>query len=409
MPRSADDLLLCEVQDENQRGVEYFLAAGASINGSEHSGEKYPPLMFAAASGSAKMVKFLLLKGADLEGVTWRKHSFQKDSRAIHGAVTSEHSGALGALQAVLEAGADVDAKDAQGCTALMMACRAVELTAGQRLSRARMLLDAGADATIQDMGGRTALHPAAYCRETDLIEMLLSNGALPILNHPTMDGKTPLTVAVERDSASVVSLLLSAGASQEDLLDTDGYECPFAYAALMGCENALRALSSERGMDAVGGGSRVIPGALSCVTRRRRARILHMVLAAEGKERQTYWANYNQDINRGGLVYLVCLAATCGLLANVKVLLAAGARATDGDSGEGLSARNIIGILSPEGNLDAREKDAIDRAIQRAPAYLGRSWAWPVEEADVGDKPPLGVLIFRPRSPNFFVRLVGR
>lgn len=405
MPRSADDLLLVEVENANTRGIERYLASGASINGSEQSGEEYPPVVYAAATGSAKMVKFLLRKGADVDGATWRRGSFPKHSRAVHAAVSSGYAGALDALRAVLNGGANANAKDALGCTALMMVCRMVAKSPAQRVLMARELLEAGADATLQDADGRVALHSAAFCGHTDLIDLLLSGGSLPTLNYVTLDGKTPLTVAVEFDRSSVVSLLLSAGASQKGLRRTDSYQCPFKGAVSKGYENVVRILASERGMEAVGGGSEVIPRALACATQRGTARILRLVLAAEGDERQTYWASHKLFMDRP----MVYLAAAYGVLANVIVLLAVGACETVSDP-EGLTAIDVVGGMLPEGDLDPREAAAIGRALQRGPAYRAQSWAWPNEEAGAGNAAaPLAVQVFRPRSPKFFVRLIGR
>lgn len=406
MPRSADARLLAEVHNENTRGVEHYLAAGASINGSEQSGEEYPPVVWAAAVGSANMVRFLLQRGANVDGATWRHGRTVKKSRAIHAVVTSGYSRALDVLEVVLEARPDVNAKNAQGCTALMMVCRVEDMLADQRFSMARELLKAGANVTLQNADGRMALHYASFCGYTDLVEMLLSGGGSErTVNHATLDGKTPLTAAVESNHGGVVSLLLSAGASQKGLLDTHDYQCPFKHASAMGCVDILRMFSSERGMDAVGG-SRVIPTALSCVATRGRARILSMVLAAEGEERQTYWANRKIILGRP----MLNMAAAYGILANVQVLLAAGAYEAMRDP-EDSTASDVIGMMHPPGVLDPREEAAIDRELQRGPAYRARSWAWPIEETGVGAAAagPLDAQITRPRSQKFFTSLIGR
>ncbi|CAM9680132.1 unnamed protein product [Ectocarpus fasciculatus] len=383
MPRSADDLLLVEVQNGNKRGVERYLAAGASIDGSPHSGEEYPPVVFAAAVGSASMIKFLVDKGADMNSATWRPGAFPRGSRAIHVAVSSGYAGALDALRELIKAGADLNVTNSQGCTPLMMACR-VDKEGAERVELARELLKAGVDTTLLDADGRAALHYAAYSGNEALTQALLSQGSLSTLNLPTKDGKTPLVVAVEFVHCGVVSLLLAAGARQRDVagatqrdLQEGNYPCPFRHSAALGYENILRVLCSERGMDAVGGGAAVIPTSLACATRRGKARILRLVLAAEGQERQEHWARHRLVLGRP----LVYLAAAYGVLANVKVLLAAGAVETDTDP-DGYAASEVIGAqLTSGNNLDPLEAAAIGRELQRGPAYRARSWAWPAGE----------------------------
>ncbi|CAM9154744.1 unnamed protein product [Ectocarpus sp. 12 AP-2014] len=388
MPRSADDLLLVEVQNGNKRGVERYLAAGASIDGSPHSGEEYPPIVFAAAVGSATMIKFLVDKGADINSATWRPGAFPSGSRAIHVAVSSGYGGALDALRELIKAGADLNVRNCQGCTPLMMACR-VDKEGAERVELARELLKAGVDTTLVDADGRAALHYAAYSGNEALIQALLSKGSLSTLNLATQDGKTALCVAVEFVHCGVVSLLLSAGASQRGLPEGN-YPCPFRSAAALGYENILRILCSERGMDAVGGGAAVLPNSLACATRRGKARILRLLLAAEGQERQEHWARRRLVLGRP----LVYLAAAYGILANVKVLLAAGADETDTDP-DGYAAPEVIGGQLPSGSLDPLEAAAIGRELQRGPAYRACSWAWPVgEDAPVvGDVGAAGAL----------------
>lgn len=404
MPRSLDDLLLAEVGNEKPRGVERCLAAGASINGSPQSGEEFPPIVYAAAVGSARMIEFLAKKGADLDGAVWRRCSFPKDSRAIHVAIGSGNAGTLGALRALLRAGANVDAKDAQGCTALMMACR-VQKDAAARVEMARELLAAGADVNLRDGEGRVALSYATFSGHADLIRLLLSEPSLSTLNHATLDGKTPLLVAVEFNHVAAVSLLLSAGASQEGVLHGDNYNCPFRGAVAKGNEDIVRLLATARGMDAVGGASQVLPGALARVTKPGASRIINLVLGAMGEEKRAALANCRVVANRP----LLHLAAGYGALANVKVLLAAGAIETARDS-QGLTARQVIGRYLPgEGGVDTRIRAAIARALAQGPAYRARSLAWPVEEgggAGGGAVAPLGVKIYRPTSPRVFGRL---
>ncbi|CAM9981389.1 unnamed protein product [Scytosiphon promiscuus] len=370
VPRVADDMLLMEVQNESEKGVLRCLAAGASINGSPQSGEEFPPIVMAAAVGSARMIKLLHEKGADIDAGTWREASFAQYSRAVHVCACSEEHRVLGALRQVIAAGADLNATNAQGCTALMLACGVDE--AEHALALAKLLLEAGARTDAVDKGGRCALHYAAYSGNADLIKMLLSKGSLSTLNHISEHRNTPLLVAADSDHAEAVSVLLSAGASQREVLRGDT-PCPFRLAVLHGKENALRVLASERGLKAVGGGAVAIPDALGYATRKGVSIILKLVLQAEGEERQQYWASRRSLMD----MPLIFVAAAFGILSSVKVLLAAGAHELERDP-RGRIALNNIGILHEVGEPDPREVAAIRRALQRGPAYRARSWAWP-------------------------------
>lgn len=354
------------------------------------------------------MIKVLHGKGADINVGTWREASFPQYSRAIHVCVSSGYDGVLDALRQLIGAGAHLNATNAQGCTALMLACR-VDKEVGKRLVLAKELLEAGARTDMVDMDGRSALHYAAYSGNSDLIKMLLSRTSLSTLNRPTGDLKTPLVVAVEFDHAEAASLLLSAGASQRDATGA-GAPCPFQSAVIQGQEEVVRVLASERGLEAVGGSTAVMPKALTCATMRGASRILRLVLLAEGEERQQRWARHRWSLG----IPMISLAAGFGILANVSVLLAAGAHELESDP-QGRIARHNIGSLLQTGAPDPREVAAIDRTLQRGPAYRARSWAWPAAaHKEASDRPPadsapLNVVIVRPSDPQLLGRLLRR
>ena len=403
--RSADDMLLVEIGKNNPRGVERYLAEGASIDGSALSGEEYPPIVYAAAVGSASMVDFLLERGADVDVGVWRDCSAAKNSRGIHMAVGSD-CGGLDALRALLKAGANVNARDGKGRTALVMAC-----SVDKDARMVRELLAAGADVNLRDVDGRVPLHYAAYTGNVEMVDMLLSEPSLSTLNLVTEDGKTPITVAVEFDHPVVLARLVAAGANQPAALRLgERYQCPFKSAVVAHKEDLVRVLLTRRGMEAVGGAAAVVPGALTCVVKRGAAKILSLVLAAEGEERRAVWANHRAIMG----LPLLFLAASYSILANVKVLLAAGAIETHTDP-NGYTAFANIGALVRNGDPDPKEEAAIGRELQRGPAYRAQSLLWPLGEtetaaaADGRAAAPLGVRIYRRTNPKFSFRAIDR
>ncbi len=93
--------------------------------------------------------------------------------------------GDAAAVRELAAAGADVDARDAYGSTALIIAA-----TFG-RPTVAAALVDAGADLDLQNGDGSTALHAAAFLGRTAIVRLLLDHGANRYLRNG--GGSTPL------------------------------------------------------------------------------------------------------------------------------------------------------------------------------------------------------------------------
>ncbi|MBV9773233.1 MAG: ankyrin repeat domain-containing protein, partial [Gemmatimonadetes bacterium] len=70
-------------------------------------------------------------------------------------------------------------------------------------------LLEAGADANARQHGGYTALHAAAMHGSGERVELLLAHGADPAL--PADDGRTAAGFARERGHAAVAARLAPA------------------------------------------------------------------------------------------------------------------------------------------------------------------------------------------------------
>ncbi len=142
-------------------------------------------------------VRRLLASGAGVDGVDGAGR------RPLHLARS------LGVVELLLAHGADVNATDPQGVTALMVhAGRGGE----SGLALVESLLEHGADPAAHSKGS-TALTWAARADDLAVVERLLAAGC-PVDAEPEHTG--PLHAAVARGNLAVVERLLTAGASVE-------------------------------------------------------------------------------------------------------------------------------------------------------------------------------------------------
>jgi ankyrin repeat protein len=91
-------------------------------------------------------------------------------------------------IAALLNKGADPDAQNDRGVTALMQGAMVGNRAAVERL------LDAGARVDVQDAEGRSALHYAAASGQVEVVELLVNRGADTRLR--TKEGNTALMEA---------------------------------------------------------------------------------------------------------------------------------------------------------------------------------------------------------------------
>ena len=147
----------------------------------------------------------------------------------------------------ILKAGANINAKDADGMTALMHAAN----FAWDKVTK--LLLKHGADVKIRDSSGKTALMYAADHEEDDVARLLLEHGA--DVNAKDKSGNTALMFAAGREEQyikiendKVVRLLLEHGA-EVDAKNESG-ETALMVAASNGYEKNVTLLL-EHGADA--------------------------------------------------------------------------------------------------------------------------------------------------------------
>jgi ankyrin repeat protein len=162
-----------------------LLLAGADP-GLAPTGE--PPVLTCARSGNRAAVTALLDGGAEVDArETWRRQT------PLMWAAAENH---VEVVKLLLERGADVDAGSKGGFTALTFAVRQ-----GAR-ETTRVLLDAGAALDVLAESGESVLHVAIKNRHYPIASLLLARGATP--DAADRGGRTPLHVLVEaREPAS--------------------------------------------------------------------------------------------------------------------------------------------------------------------------------------------------------------
>lgn len=138
--------------------------------------------------------------------------------------VESVKSGDVAGTERLLQAGADVNARDAEGSTLLMLASYAGDL------AMVNALITAGAEVNTQDERGWSALSRAVYNAEqnrgfADVVQALINAGAN--IEAAISYGVRPLMLAAGYGETAVVETLLQANA--EVLAQNEG-----GYTALM-------------------------------------------------------------------------------------------------------------------------------------------------------------------------------
>lgn len=179
-------------------------------------------LLEAVAASDYKQAKALIGKGADVNQAVPTKEAkyrffISRDwymvgtngsgepvyVNALH---ANAITGDLKMLKLLLKKGANIDAGDSQGKTALMYALRT---TGGE--AYALELIANGANYTSRDQAGNTAMHYAALGGNAEGIHLTAAGGTE--INTPNDDGITPLHAAAARASVTTLEALQALGA----------------------------------------------------------------------------------------------------------------------------------------------------------------------------------------------------
>jgi len=116
-------------------------------------------------------------------------------------------AGDIATMNSLLESGADINARNASGETALRLAAM------NNDLPTARFLLDKGADPNMADQSGRSPLSRAAGEGFNALLKLLLATPGIDV-DAQKKDGDTALRLAVMHNQLESTRLLLEAGAN---------------------------------------------------------------------------------------------------------------------------------------------------------------------------------------------------
>ena len=215
-------------QENHPEVVKVLIDAGADIEVKGVNEES--PVLLASQEGALDVVKVLVKAGAEVcvtdnDGDTCLMHavrfghtetarallcmpevdvnqSADNTWTALHTAVFKKHSSVV---QVLIDAGADIEAKDEEGRSPLHHAC-ACEVG---ELELVTMLVEAGAGLCVTDNDGRTCLFLAAYFGRTETVRYLVGLPEVDV-NHKTRAGETALSAARRKQRTSVVQVLSS-------------------------------------------------------------------------------------------------------------------------------------------------------------------------------------------------------
>jgi len=158
----------------------------------------------------------------------------------IHRAVTKPHAAA--AVKYLKEHGADVNAPNASGETALHIAAELGKVDVVEALLATDKREINALEINAMDNAGRTPLHSAAERGRSEVVKLLLAAGAdRDAQNHSQ---ETPMHLAARIGQVEVVKLLLDAGADK-DTQDEDG-DTPLHMAARAGEVQVVELLLEE-------------------------------------------------------------------------------------------------------------------------------------------------------------------
>lgn len=158
-PEATVDNLVNAIHARRASLVRHLIAAGVNVNGVSQRREA--PLIAAVEAGDSTILELLLKAGADVN----RKPQENGPTPLM---IAARSGCKINAIRILTDAGAEMEARDAQGMTALMHAAKAGDLNC------VNALLRAGADVDATDNAGNKAInHAAGYGRSSGVYSAL--------------------------------------------------------------------------------------------------------------------------------------------------------------------------------------------------------------------------------------------
>jgi len=170
-------------------------------------GDGDPPPLGSGKVSSLEFVRLLVSHGADVNA---RHNKRSSGSARLNktGAVPfllAAETADVPLMRLLIELGADPKLVNADNCTPLLAAAGVGVLgngdeaagTEAEAIEAIKLLLELGADINAVDNNGETAMHGAAYKSRTKLLKFLSENGAdVDVWNRKNKHGWTPLLIA---------------------------------------------------------------------------------------------------------------------------------------------------------------------------------------------------------------------
>ena len=198
---------------ETPENIRAAVAAGADVNAKDSDGNKPMQQALLYAPIETSIIQTLLDVGVDVNDTDWGYDNDTYLMLAVSGRHNpSFHESNYHVIKMLLDAGANVNARNESGGTALMIA------VSHRHPETIRLLLNAGANVNAKDDEGHTALMSAVHSENPETIKLLLDAGADATVQ--AKDGETALTALLSkynfgypRNRVPIIKLLVDAGA----------------------------------------------------------------------------------------------------------------------------------------------------------------------------------------------------
>jgi ankyrin repeat protein len=333
---------------------------------------------------------------------------------------TAAFRGDIDAVRRMLNAGADIDARDRGGWTPLL---RAIQQ---RRINVAALLIERGANVLFTDRRGRAALHWTAQYGTAALTRTLIERGAQACA--VDLSGKSPLVQAIIHGRLDVLHILLPHYVARWQRGSIElSLRAPVLLAVSKGRGSALRAilaLAAESGTANLWGDGSfwfTMPTPLMMAARRQRADLAQILIdygadcRMVNDDRGTAMAECLKSrlrsgrtnpvqalLERSGVVFGISDAVVAGDAYLTQVALSSGADVESLDKNE----QSLLGWSAKHGDLK------IARVLMEGGAKIDsrdRGGRTPLmEAADAGSLDLLRLLVDRGADPELVTRHHG-